>query len=53
MIFGAGAIRRFNVAADPLPYLDCLLGDPQSAAVVDGGGVPIQVRELARVVAPP
>jgi hypothetical protein len=45
---GAVAIRRFNAAAEPVPYLDYLLEDVQSAAVVDGGGVLVQVPHPAR-----
>lgn len=41
-------IRRFNAAAAPVRYLELLLEDPQPAAVVDGGGVLVNVPEPAR-----
>lgn len=41
-------IHRFGAAAEPLPYLDFLLTDSQPAAVIDGGGVLVQVPHPAR-----
>lgn len=42
------AIPRLNAAAAPLRYLDYLLDDPQPAAVIDGGGVLVNVPHPAR-----
>jgi len=41
-------IRRFNAAAAPVRYLELLMEDAQPAAVVDGGGVLVNVPEPAR-----
>ena len=41
-------IPRFGAAAEPLRYLDYLLEDAQHAAVIDGGGVLVQVPQPAR-----
>src|SRR5215472_9146651 len=41
-------IRRFGAAAAPLRFLDYLLEGPQSAAIVDGGGILVQVPHPAR-----
>ncbi len=41
-------IQRFGAAAEPLRYLDYLLEDTQNAAVIDGGGVLVQVPQPAR-----
>ncbi len=41
-------IPRLNAAAAPLRYLDDLLEDTQPAAVIDGGGVLVQVPHPAR-----
>lgn len=48
---GAGKpvpLPRFGASAEPLPYLDYLLEDSQPAAIVDGGGVLVQVPHPAR-----
>lgn len=45
---GPVAVPRFRAAAEALPYLDYLLEDPQNAAVIDGGGVLVQVPHPAR-----
>jgi hypothetical protein len=42
------AIPRLNAAAAPLHFLDYLLEDMQPAAVVDGGGVLVNVPHAAR-----
>jgi hypothetical protein len=41
-------ISRFNVAAQPLPFLEYLLEGAETGAVVDGGGVLVQVPAPAR-----
>jgi hypothetical protein len=41
-------IERFNAAAAPLAFVELLLEDTQPAAVVDGGGVLVQVPHPAR-----
>jgi hypothetical protein len=41
-------IARFNAAAAPVRYLDYLIEDAQPAAVVDGGGILVQVPHPAR-----
>ncbi|MEW6248872.1 MAG: GSU2403 family nucleotidyltransferase fold protein [Nitrospirota bacterium] len=41
-------ISRFNVAAQPLPFLDYLLEGAEAGAIVDGGGVLVQVPTPAR-----
>jgi len=43
-------IDRFNVAAQPLAFLDYLIEGAEPAAVVDGGGVLVQVPTPARFV---
>lgn len=42
------AIPRFKAAAQPLPFLDFLVHRPLRAAVVDGGGVLVNVPDPAR-----
>lgn len=42
------AIPRLNAAAAPLRFLDYLLEDAQPAAVIDGGGVLVNVPHAAR-----
>jgi hypothetical protein len=42
------AIPRLNAAAAPVRFLDYLLQDPQPAAVLDGGGVLVNVPHPAR-----
>lgn len=41
-------LPRFNVAAQPLRFLDFLMADPVKGAVVDGGGVLVHVPQPAR-----
>jgi hypothetical protein len=41
-------IRRFNVAAQPLRFLDYLISSPVRGAVIDGGGVLVNVPQPAR-----
>ena len=41
-------IPRFQAAAEPLPFLDFLLEEVQGAAVIDGGGVLVNVPHPAR-----
>lgn len=41
-------IRRFNVAAQPLRFLDYLLEAPLPGAVIDGGGIFVNVPQPAR-----
>jgi hypothetical protein len=41
-------IPRFNAAAQPLPFLDFLIQDPERGAVVNGGGVLVNVPNPAR-----
>lgn len=41
-------ISRFNVAAQPLKYLDFLIADPVKAAVINGGGILVNVPQPAR-----
>src|SRR5262249_35991464 len=38
----------FGTAAEPMPYLDFILDDAQAAAVIDGGGVLVNVPHPAR-----
>jgi hypothetical protein len=45
---GPVPIPRFGAAAQALPFLDYLLDEPQGAAVVDGGGVLVNVPHPAR-----
>lgn len=45
---GAVPIRRFNAAAAPVRFLELLLEDAQPAAVVNGGGVLVNVPSPAR-----
>jgi hypothetical protein len=40
---GPVRIHRFGAAAEPMPHLDVLLADFQSAAVIDGGGILVNV----------
>lgn len=41
-------IRRFNAAAAPVPFLELILEDAQPAAVVNGGGVLVNVPQPGR-----
>ena len=41
-------ISRFNAAAQPLRFLDYLIDNPVKAAIVDGGGVLVNVPQPAR-----
>ncbi len=41
-------ISRFNVAAHPLRFLDFLMADSVKAAVIDGGGILVNVPQPAR-----
>jgi hypothetical protein len=41
-------IRRFNVAAQPVRFLDYLISGPIKGAVVDGGGILVNVPQPAR-----
>jgi hypothetical protein len=41
-------IPRFNVSAQPLRFLDFLISEPVRGAVVDGGGVLVNVPQPAR-----
>ena len=41
-------IRRFQTAAQPLRFLDYLLSNPVKGAVVDGGGILVNVPQPAR-----
>jgi len=41
-------LPRFNVAAQPLRFLDFLMADPVKGAVIDGGGVLVNVPQPAR-----
>lgn len=41
-------VPRFNAAAAPVRYLEYLLDEPQPAAVVDGGGILVNVPSPAR-----
>ena len=41
-------IERFNVHAQPLEFMDYLLEDAQSAAVLNGAGIPVTVPNPAR-----
>lgn len=41
-------ISRFNVAAQPLPYLDYLIAHYEPGAVINGGGVLVNVPNPAR-----
>jgi len=41
-------ISRFNVAAQPLPFLDYLIDNPVKAAAVNGGGILVNVPQPAR-----
>lgn len=41
-------IPRFHAAAQPLPYLDYLMEEPQPAALIDGGGILVHVPAPAR-----
>jgi hypothetical protein len=41
-------ISRFNVAAQPLRFLDYLIDNPVRAAVVNGGGILVNVPQPAR-----
>jgi hypothetical protein len=41
-------IPRLHAAAQPLPYLDYLLSEPVRAAVIDGGGILVNVPAPAR-----
>lgn len=41
-------ISRFNVAAQPLRFLDFLMADTVKGAVIDGGGVLVNVPQPAR-----
>ena len=41
-------IRRFQVAAQPLRFLDYLISHPVKGAVVDGGGILVNVPQPAR-----
>jgi hypothetical protein len=41
-------IPAFNVAAQPLPFLDYLIENPEKGAVVNGGGVLVNVPTPAR-----
>lgn len=45
---GPVAIPRFRAAAQPLPFLDFLLKDPVKGAVINGGGVLVNVPFPAR-----
>jgi hypothetical protein len=45
---GAVFIPRFGAAAEQLRYLDYLLEEPQAAAIINGGGVVVQVPQPAR-----
>jgi len=45
---GAVLIPRFKAAAQPLRFLDYVLDETQSAALIDGGGVLVQVPQPAR-----
>jgi hypothetical protein len=41
-------IRRFNAAAAPVPFLELVIDDAQPAAVVNGGGVLVNVPQPGR-----
>jgi hypothetical protein len=41
-------IKRFNAAAQPLPFLDLLLESPERAAIIDGGAALVNVPAPAR-----
>ncbi|MBN2848598.1 MAG: nucleotidyltransferase domain-containing protein [Coriobacteriia bacterium] len=41
-------IRRFGAAAQPLKYLDYVIGSPMTAAVINGGAVAVNVPQPAR-----
>jgi hypothetical protein len=41
-------IRRFNVAAQPVRFLDYLISGPTKGAVVDGGGILVKVPQPSR-----
>jgi hypothetical protein len=45
---GPVPITRFKATAGPLPFLDYLLEDTKPAAVIDGGGILVQVPHPAR-----
>jgi hypothetical protein len=45
---GPVTIARFAAAAEPLPYLEYVLEEPQPAAVVGGAGVLVNVPSAAR-----
>jgi len=45
---GPVRIHRFGAAAEPMPHLDVILEDFQSAAVIDGGGILVNVPHPAR-----
>jgi len=41
-------ISRFNVAAQPLRFLDCLIDNPVKSAVINGGGILVAVPHPAK-----
>lgn len=45
---GPVMINRFKAAAQPLPFLDFLIARPVRGAVVDGGGILVNVPDPAR-----
>ena len=45
---GPVRINRFRAAAQPLPFLDFLIARPVRGAVVDGGGILVNVPDPAR-----
>lgn len=45
---GPLTLRRFNAAAQPLPFLDFLIERPVRGVIVDGGGVLVRVPDPAR-----
>jgi hypothetical protein len=45
---GPVRINRFRAAAQPLPFLDFLIASPVRGAVVDGGGILVNVPDPAR-----
>ena len=45
---GPLTLRRFNAAAQPLPFLDFLIERPVRGVIVDGGGVLVHVPDPAR-----
>lgn len=45
---GPLTLKRFNAAAQPLPFLDFLIAQPVRGAIVDGGGVLVNVPAPAR-----